>query len=222
VNTPLDNPTIVIIDVDSGTSLADRQKVAAALTKQVQQHFAPAWGVTATVVGADSSGPGQWRLELRKVPTIDGALGYHDRQADGTPILYVFPELCATDNTPWSSCASHEVLEALADPLLRRCVQLPDGRIAAMEVCDQVESLTYVIDGVVVSDFNLPANFEPEAGKTEQYDYLGKQTTPFQVLDGGYAQVYDSSKGWSQLGAMRAYRAKVAELGLSRGKRRGG
>jgi hypothetical protein len=215
------SPSIVIIDVDSGTSLADRQAAAAALTKQVQLHFAPAWGVSATVIAADTSGPGQWRLELHKVPTVQGALGYHAQQADGTPILYVFVELCQQDGVAWTSCASHEILEALADPLLRKCAQLPDGRIAAVECCDQVESLSYTIDGITVSNFNTPENFEPTSGKTEQYDYLSKQTTPFQVLTGGYAQVYDPNSGWSQLGAMRPYRAALTNLGLSRGSRRG-
>lgn len=224
----LENPSIAIVDVDSGVPIDEIQKVAAALQRQVREHFAPAWGIgdLAIVHGVLSVaprnvGPDEWRLELRKVPTIDGALGYHDETADGMPLLYVFPELCAQDGTTWSSCASHEILEALADPYLRRLVQLNDGRIAALEACDQVEALSYEIDGVQVSNFNTPANFEPPknlAGVT--FDYLGKQTAPFQVLDGGYAQVLDPTRGWVQLGTSRSYRRRVAELGLSRGVRR--
>ena len=69
--------------------------------------------------------PTEWRLELRKVPTIDGALGFHDTTPTGNPILYVFPELCAQDGMTWSSCASHEIIEARADALLTWCSQLP-------------------------------------------------------------------------------------------------
>jgi len=220
---PLLAPSIVIVDIDAGIDPAEVARTAAALTRQVLEHFAPAWGVLAAVRAATASAParaGEWRLELRKVPTIDGALGYHDEQPDGTPILYVFPELCAQDGDAWSSCASHEILEALADPLLRRCVQLPDGRIAALEVCDQCEAQSYEIDGVAVSDFNLPSNFEPSGAASETFDYLGLQKSAFEVLEGGYAQVYDPSKGWTQLGAQRSYRTKVRELGLGRGNRR--
>ena len=39
------------------------------------------------------------------------------------------------------------------------------------------------------------------------------------VLPGGYAQTW-SGNGWTQLGNQRAYRAKLAEMGLSRGIRR--
>lgn len=215
-------PSIVIVDVDAGVAHAEQARVAAALTRQVLEHFAPEWGVMATVRAATPDKPprpGEWRLELRKTPTIDDALGYHDRQSDGTPVLFVFPPLCAECNVAWSSCASHEILEALADPGLHRVEQLNDGRIAALEVCDQVEGDTYEIDGVAVSNFNTEDNYAPPdaAGR---FDYLGKCTAAFEVRPGGYAQVYSSDKGWTQIGEMRGYRAKLAELGLSRGTKR--
>lgn len=214
-------PTIAIVDIDAGIPAAEVKAAAAALAKQVAYHYAPHWGNSANVVAAPASGVGQWRLELRKVPTVDGALGYHDRQSDGTPILYVFPELCKQSNVAWTSCASHEILEALADPLLRKCAQAPDGKIWSLEVCDACESESYDVDGVAVSDFCLPAFFEPEQGVVEQYDYMKKITTPFQILPGGYGQTWDPSTGWNQVGAMRAYRAELMLLGLGRGARRG-
>jgi len=219
----LENPSIAIVDVDCGIPLGDIQEIAAALQRQVREDFAPWWGAgeLAVVHGVTISVAGEWRLELRKVPTIEGALGYHDETEDGCPILYVFPELCLEDGSEWSSCASHEILEALADPYLRRLVQLDDGRIAALEACDQVEADTYKIDGVTVSNFNLPTNFEPPKDlEGVTFDYLGLQTKPFEVRPGGYAQVYDAIKGWTQLGEQRSYRRRVAELGLSRGVRR--
>lgn len=222
----LDAPNIVIVDVDAGIPLAERQAVAAALQIQVRRDFAPLWGVgdNCTVTVAVPGGvisPTAWQMQLRKVPTIQGALGYHDRTSTGYPILYIFPELCAQDGTNWSSCASHEVLEALADPELRCCEQLTDGLIAAREVCDQVEALTYLINGVAVSDFNTVDNFAPPSTGAK-YDFLGKQAAPFQNLSGGYSQVYDSSTGWQQIMAdkISGYRQKMAELGLSRGVRR--
>lgn len=221
--TPLLAPRITIVDIDSGVPLAEIQRTAAALQHQVREHFSPEWGIgaEAIVTGAVSSAPGEWRMELRKVPTLDGALGYHDETDDGQPILYVFPEACSGDGSAWSSCASHEALEALADPWLRRLVQLSDGHIAALEVCDQVESDSYLIDGIQVSNFNTPENFEPPKNLTGvKFDYLGLQTKPFEIRPGGYAQVLVNGV-WKQLGEKLAYRRVVSDLGLvSRGSRR--
>lgn len=217
-------PSIVIVDIDSGTHPDEMLKVANALTAQVMNHFAPAWGVMASVRVATAQlppGPGEWRLELHKTPTIQDAYGYHDRQLDGTPILYVFPELCAASNVSWSSCASHEVLEALADPYLRRCIQADDGTIWDCEACDRVESETYTIGGVEVSNFNTPACFEPPQDRDGvKYDHLGNSTKPNEVRPGGYAQRFDLTKGWTMAGQMRPHRQALADLGLGRVMRR--
>ena len=98
---------------------------------------------------------------------------------------------------------------------------LPDGRIVAVESCDQVQNCGYAIDGVEVSDFNTPENFSPpKITSGVKWDYLGKLTTWFQVAPGGYAQVYDPSRGWTQIGEMRGYRRRLSELGLGRANRR--
>ena len=219
-------PAVVIVDVDCGLAQDEIIKVCGALTRQSLEHAAPAFGTmlvyrTPSVDGPQR--PGEWRMELRKTPTIEDALGFHDRAEDGTPILYVFPELCKQTGTSWSSCASHEGLEAQCDPYLCTAKMAPGNIPWAYEVCDACENETYLIDGVEVSDFCLPAWFEPRPGATtgsEQYDYLGRCKAPFQILAGGYGQVYDATKGWVTKGAMRAYRAEVAALGLSRGVRR--
>jgi hypothetical protein len=221
------SPSIVVVEIDSGISLQDRQKYAAAQSRQILEHFAPYWGVFASVRAETPDNlhrPEEWRMELRKVPTQDGALGYHDTTPTGMPLLYVFPELCAEDGTTWTSCSSHEVCETLADPLLRRCVQAPDGTIWALEVCDAVESDSYDIDGVQLSNFCTPQWGEPPSDLTNvAYDYLKLCKAAFEIRDGGYGQTYDPTKGWVQKtsGAMRSYRKKISDLGLSRGTRRG-
>ena len=151
-------PSIVIVDVDAGIPHADIVKAAGALTRQCLEQFALAWGVMASVRAAspgDPPRPTEWRMELRKVPTVDGALGYHDETDDGIPILYVFPELCASDGTTWTSCASHEILEALADPLLRRCIQADDGSIWDAEVCFTGDTRVSLLDGSEVAIADL-------------------------------------------------------------------
>lgn len=218
-------PVIVIVNVDEpGILEAELVNVAAALTRQVQEHFAPNWNASASVRAATATTPplpGEWRAELRKVPTIDGALGFHDRQPDGTPVLYVFPELCAQDKSSWSSCLSHEVLEALADPGLNAAVQDKSGKFWAVEVCDQVEQDTYRIDGIEVSNFNLRANFAPTGAPGEKFDHLGLQKIAGEVRPGGYSQWFDPTKGWQQTSPASLYRRVLGALGFSRGARRG-
>lgn len=219
-------PSIVIVDADGLTPYPERKRAAAALTLQVLRDFAPRWGTFASVRAAGPTTPprlGEWHLELRAVPDVDDALGYHDDARDGTPGLLVFPELCEQDGTSWTSCASHEILETLADPFLRRCAQAPDGAIWALEVCDAPEAYSYQIDGVEVSDFCTPEWFEPPADlRGAEFDHLGHCSRPFQILAGGYGQTYTPDGGWEQhvLGEMRGYRTALADLGLARGARR--
>jgi len=217
-------PSIVIKEVDSGINSHEILVAAAALQKQVLEHFSPYWGVFGSVRAATAGSPartGEWIIELRKVPTVDGALGFHDEQPDGTPILYVFPELCATDNVSWTSCTSHEILETLADPLLRRCTQADDGTIWALEVCDAVEGDSYIIDGVQVSNFCFPSWSEPPKNlRGVSFDFLKLCTHPYEIRPHGYGQTYDPTSGWTSVGQMRPYRISIKNLGLSRGTRR--
>lgn len=218
--------SFAIYDVDSGVDPHEIFLAAAALQRQVLEHFSPHWGIFGSVRAVVATSPTprdtEWVIELRKVPTIEGALGFHDEQPNGTPLLYVFPELCAQDNTSWTSCASHEILEALADPFLRRCTQANTGEIWALEVCDAVEADTYKIDTIEVSNFCLPEWGEPPSNLTGvSFDYLNRCTKPYEIRPGGYGQTYDSAKGgWQQVGQMRSYRKTIHGLGLSRGIRR--
>lgn len=216
-------PSFVIRNVDSHIDSADIFKAAPALQRQVLEHFAPVWGVFSSIRVTDTAPkPGEWVIELRRLPTMDGALGFHDQQLDGTPLLYVFPELCEQNGMSWTSCASHEILETLADPLLRRCVQASDGDIWALEVCDAVERDTYRIDDVEVSDFCYPQWFEPPKNlRGCIFDHLNLCTRPYEIRIGGYGQTYDSvGRIWRQLGQMNMYRSTTKNLGFSRGARR--
>lgn len=216
-------PSVVLIDVDCGLDALELARVAAALQKQVLNDFAPFWNTACTVRSATPAEPAridEIEIQFLKVPTQDGALGFHDRKPDGTPIAYVFPELMEAGQH-WSSCASHELLELLGDPLLHLCVELDNGEIWDRENCDRVEMDSYEIDGVTVSNFNTPECFEPPADLTGvKFDFMGLSKVPNEVRDGGYAQKYDLTKGWTMVGQMRAYRAAVAKMGMSRGARR--
>ncbi len=224
--------SIVLRDVDAKLPHAEVAKAAAALNRQCSEHLGPVWNVDVAVRAETlhaPAQPGEWLCELhdQPPPTVEGALGFHDRMPTGEMVLYVFVGLCRDNGTTWTSCASHEIAETVVDPRLRRGAQAPDGTWYAQETSDACEAVSYTIDGVAVSDFCWPAWFEPELDADgepiagEQYDQCSKCTKPFEVLDGGYAQTWDQTSGWKQLGAMSAYRQTLHDRGMSRGMRRG-
>lgn len=211
----------VVVDVDVGLPADEVHAYAQAQQSQIIEDWAPFWKSWGMVRVGDKLGPQEDEIEIRlmKHPTIDGALGFHDRKPDGTPIIYVFVELAQAQGDTWTSVASHEVLEVLGDPYLQLCVQIDDV-FWDREVCDRVEADSYVKLGVTLSNFNTPDAFEPGKTGGERYDFLGLSTAPNQIRKGGYAQRFDTATGWSHAGEMRGYRAQLARLGLSRGARR--
>lgn len=216
---------IAIVDVDVGIPRAELVRAASALQRQVLEHFFPCWGVSATVRAAAASGPAgvdDWVLELRKTPTLEGALGVHQVTPTGRPLMLDFPLLDAQDGVSWTVTASHEILETLADPWLRRGVQDDDGTWWAVEICDAVEADTYDIDGVQVSNFCLPAWGEPPSSTSgARYDHLGLCRHPWEVREGGYAQRYEpGTRTWQQVGQMRPSRRALHGLGFGRAARR--
>jgi hypothetical protein len=83
-----------------------------------------------------------------------------------------------------SAVLSHEVLEWWYDPA---CNDWSDrGRSSvAKELCDPVENDYYLIDGVAVSNFVLPAWFN-SLDKRGPWDRLGRLFGPFTMTHGGY------------------------------------
>lgn len=236
----------VFVDADAHVDPAELARIAPGLQAQLREDFAPEWGVgfqdvVRVLTPSDPVvRPGEVEIQLHAdaPPDEAGALAIHDRKADGTPILHIYAGLAARSGASLSSCTSHEILEARADPELDQVATLPDGRVAALEICDQVEQLSYQKLGVEVSDFNTRANYGLPPGKSTTFDFLGKQPNLFQVMPGGYSQTRDEN-GWHQLGPSvgtaarevplaartastghEAYRAELDRLGISRGSRR--
>lgn len=206
---------IVLIDFEdknTGVSKTERDRVAAALNVQFQQHFSQpppyGYGISASIrVGAGPFDvrPHEWVLGLFTHPDVAGALGYHDQTANGQPLMKIFPPLDKQDGVAWSTTASHEIAETLADPNIARCAQSWDGRIWAYEVCDAVEQAYYLIDGVEVSDFVLPPYFEPVSSlRGLKLDWMGLVKKPLAILPGGYGQYLDPLAGWQQVEAQAA------------------
>lgn len=215
--------SVVLVDVDGLSNLAEMSAVASALQRQVLEHWAQHWGTVCTVRAATAASPARADeivMKLLKVPpaTDKGDLGVHD-YVGGLPVARIFPTL-VRDPDHWSAVASHELLEILGDPEILRSFEAEDGSIIDAEVCDRVESGSYLIDGVQVSNFNTPECFAPSGVNGARFDWLGQSTKPNEILDGGYSQKYVPGKPWEILGTMRPYRAAVHALGLSRAARR--
>jgi hypothetical protein len=216
-----------MVDFASGAD-GDLAAVCAALQRQCQEQFALAppfgHGLTASIRLAASDkdvAPEEWLLGLYLHPDQPGALGYHDRTEAGMPVMKIFPALDMQDNVPWSTTASHEVLETLLDPELCRAAQSPSGHFWALECGDFVENDTYEIDNIAVSNFSLPAAFEPPSNLASvKYDWMGLSTGPFQIRPGGYGQYWDGRKWVQVTKTLRNARLALNQRGHSRHARR--
>lgn len=218
---------VLVAAPDVGIGIDELNKVANALDVQVSRDFGLehpyGYGVQVSVTAVEHAflvNRHQWPLLLLAHPDQAGALGYHDVTGSGAPVMKIFPALDAEDGVPWSTTASHELLETLADPGCLSCIQSPvDGRVWAAEVCDAVEQLSYEIDGVLVSDFILPAYWS-QPSKHARYDFMGKVTKPLEILPGGYGQYLDAN-GWQQIeDNMRPARQKLMLMGGRSTRRR--
>jgi hypothetical protein len=178
-------------------------EIADAISRQIVAHLISAWGrqpVTVQVGDIDqpdaSSSPDPSVVPVVIFDDADqaGTLGYHDRDPHGRAYARVFAAPVLEHGGDWArtelsvaSVISHEVLEVIVDPYVNLWADDGAGRLYALEVADPVEAATYRIGGVTVSNFVLPAWFDP--GAPGPYDQLGSLRAPFALDDGGYAIV---------------------------------
>lgn len=193
---------VVVVDETGTKSATELAQLAAALQVQADRDLGPAWGVraTVTVAGSVAQAPTSWPVRItRDVPP--GAGGVH-LDHNGQPFAVVLPD------GEWTVAASHELLEMLVDPRGSRLATAPsldpgaDGRLVhyLVEVGDPVETQTYSIDGVLVSDFVLRDYYHRVAQPGDEYDQLARVSRPFQVLKGGYISWLDPADGhWHQV-----------------------
>ena len=194
---------------------SDLTKVTAALQVQVTRDFTPIWGVTATVtpfLSLEDVPTGYLALVLAASLPGDGH-GVH-YAAGGRPFaLAKYASLVDPGN--WSVMASHELLEMLVDPWGNRVISggsLEDdqGQVEyLLEICDPCQKLTYLIDGVLVSDFVTPDYYSPRWTKDLRYSFTGKISGPRVVADGGYIT-------WREPGTEKIYQQRGPRTGHNR------
>jgi hypothetical protein len=226
--TPIVKPTIAIINETTVLTDAEAAKAVPSFQKQVSGDFAPLWGRDANLVFVPRGGkvpPGAWQQALLDNADQAGALGYHDKTADGHPLGKIFVKTTQTYGGNWTVTASHELLEMLGDPDIVRCVFLQTaeeaGTLYAYEACDAVEddSLGYTIDGIVVSDFVTQEWFDPGHYNTV-FSFKRNVKSPLVLADGGYIGYFKVGRGsgWQQLTA-RGLPPKAHQLALPGSRR---
>jgi hypothetical protein len=203
---------------------SEARRVAAAIQRQVREHFGPVYGIDATVeaVPAGKQHPRAWQVAVVDDAASADDQGWHELTAAGLPLGKVLAKRALADRGGWSSAASHEVLEMLADPDMSLTVLVHGERrshLYTYEICDPVQDdrWGYSVDRVRVSDFLYPAWFESfRARGSTRFDHTGGCDRPLQVLAGGYATVTHANweHGWRDEGPPRG------KAGTSRGSRR--
>jgi len=209
-------PTVAIRNLSSAVKESTLAAALPAIQKQVSTDFFSAWGTDARLVLVESGSAapsGAWMIGVFDDSEQAGALGYHDMTRDGRPLGKVFAASVLREGGRWTVALSHELLEMLVDPNINLCAfDENNRRLYAYEICDPVESdaLAYEIDGVAVSDFVLPAWFEPTHLTGSNLAFKSRVTAPLQLQSGGYIGYFDfDGSGWQQLHAREITDARV-------------
>jgi hypothetical protein len=219
--------SIAVINESAGVRHADIQAMLPAFDQQWNRDLRAIWGVDAASFAflpePRPPAPGAWWVVFLDSSDQADALGYHDLTNDGLPIAKVFVQPLLDDGASISVGASHEICEMAVDPWLNSAYQDQTGTFWAGEVCDPVEDddYAYWIGEVLVTDFVTPTWFG-HARPDGPLDLRDHADTPFQILSGGYAQLFQARKGWVQVTgarAMRSSRARTAPKGSRRERR---
>ena len=153
-----------------------------------------------------------WPAARRGSPPADAIIRIYPHGHDyhwsptGLPEAHVFTDLSALakKSVPWLTWAnalSHEALELIADPQLNTLVRGPHPtrpkRIVFhyREVCDPVQSETYLIDGITVSNFVLPHYYNSMGESGGRNDFLGNGLPAFRWNENGIIGFWDPFQG---------------------------
>jgi hypothetical protein len=197
---------VAVLNQSAAVSDDEVRKVVAALQKQLDRDFAPAWGIDAEltfVAKGDEPEPGSWWLVIEDEGQYPGVLGYHNVTPEGLPQVRISVTAARQGFLAWTMAASHDLMEMLVDPQVNLTVlelgsSGTHGRLYMREVCDPVSNvqMAYEIDGVVVSNFVYPAWFEAfRKPGSAQFDHCNRLTESFQCAPGCYMSVFDVQGG---------------------------
>ena len=204
--------------------------VSQACALQLTRDVAPIYGGEYAVrVGTSSTDvqPGEMVFALLDaLPDAPGAIAYHDVDGTAVPVAFLALSTCNTLDDV-STAISHELCETVGDAACDLWADDGQGNEWARELCDAVESNSYTIASVAVSDFLLPAFFAAEAAGPYSFLQLTNVPSayppaPFAVATGGYQLQRPTGGAVSQVtGSVRPMRAAKVAHWSSRVSRRG-
>ena len=186
--------------------------LCAALNAYVNSYVSAIWDCPATVCSAATIPAGGWGMVFLDDADQADAEGYHEYTDAGLPIAKVFVKTTLEAGDKVSVTAAHEIAEMLVDPAANLIASNEDGSILyAYEICDACEELDFPVNGVPMSDFVYPSWFEGfRQPGSSQFDYLGKITKPFGLLEGGYIGAFQDGE-WTQLFGSPAKKKRFAK-----------
>lgn len=215
---------MIISIVNRSETLSDSDLLQAirAINRQIDEDFEPYWSFSAILRLEGSIGQetkvtltemrGDAIIYIQDEADVNGALGYHDTHYSGIPYGFVFKNLCDELGENWTVTLSHEALELLADAQGNLLVRGPHPDSSKLhevfhwfEMCDAVQTQTYIIDSIEVSNFVLPLYFTVNDQLGGRNDFLGKKLpngsalSSFGVADGGYIGFYNPKTGESEI-----------------------
>jgi hypothetical protein len=189
-------------------SASQLQEMTTAINEQMSKDFCPAYNMIplkwSVLPHGGKAKPGDLVITLMdEDKTEPGALGYHSEDNNGVKFgsILVDPCLQYLGSDPLVSvgqCLSHECCEAAADIACDVWVLGNDNQLWAQETCDPVESSTYVIGSVTVSNFVTPAFFDELAPAKSKFDHLGVLRSAFTIDKDGYAVLWKPGTGKPQ------------------------
>lgn len=217
-----------VIDQSSAGGRYDWAKIVHAIQTQVRMDVAQAWGIgnSSMIQMRDAPAPGHWPVYILDNSDVSGALGYHETDPDDPtkPVGKVFVLDDEKYGLSPSVTLSHEIVEILGDPWALHTEQCNPSAAAefwATELCDPVEADAdgYELEGVLLSDFVLPAYFFSPATAKGPFDYCKRLAKPRTLRPGGY-QAYWNGRTWTQRTAQAAPGVTSRALTMGRNKQR--
>jgi hypothetical protein len=203
---------IYVVNKSTLVADADVRRWSAACARQIREHVAPAYGrapvKVAFLSGASHAPAGSWVITVLDDADQAGDLGWHTEDAAGRIYGRVFARPCLDYGVPVSTTLSHEIVETYCDPDVDQWRDTGRGYAVAYEACDPVESWSYGIDGVDVSDFVTPGWYVRGHGRTHWM--LGVDLAPFELGSGGYVVRRWPDGSEDQEFGTRANRAYIA------------
>jgi hypothetical protein len=199
---------IALIPQVPGLNPQTVMQVAAAIQKQVMFDFAPEWHLSASV--GVQPGPTEGVVPVYIVgDDLRGLAGFHMLQND-------VPYAVVRYGPTWSVATSHEILEMIADPTGDRTAlgSWTGGPCNfVVEVCDPCQLVHYPCDGILVSDFCLPAYYDQAPPPGTRLSWCKTIPKPKHVLPGGTLAWITQNSQLMQVVVNMAGQAQISTLG---------